>query len=181
MYSDTCSGASVSTSIEELNIAGTEAVASERTIGEEESTAADLFYTNFLDVPASDENFVPGEYPYVWRDNFRLCTGPHEIVSVEDKNMILVVDSKGPKSFAVSSCKRAHVPVSIQRTEVLPAGDLGATRPEMFNAIRKEMANLMRRGTFTLVVFPDDDSTRSAKFAFNAKPSKYVLSLKHAF
>lgn len=124
-------------------------------------------------LPSSiDEQFEIGDLVYLWRETPKCWTGPFKILNLEAKNVWLKVDSKGPKPFSITRVKRALAPLSVNWTEVLKKSDPRYSSPEMLEATRAEMVNLIKRGTFSLVVLPDDHRE-------NVIPTKFVLALKH--
>lgn len=86
---------------------------------------------------------------------------------------MLHVDTKGPKPFSVAKVKRAMMPEYIRWSETLEKGDHRIQSPEMQEAVRAEIVDLIKQGTFKLVVFPEGhDKT--------VVPSRFVCVIKES-
>lgn len=119
-----------------------------------------------------DEVYAKGDHVYVYRDTQKRWTGPHEVLEVDEKDIKLIVDSTGIKSFNVSQVKRAIEPSRIHWTEVLSNKDPRCHSPQMTEAKKKELRGLFQRGTFRVVIMPEGHGE-------NVVPSRFVLAIKH--
>ena len=128
----------------------------------------------------ADEVYETGDRVYVWREKPRMWTGPFKISSVDGKSVYIKVDSKGPRPFSITRVKRVAEPTQlvweneVLWTEVIGKGDERSISPEMLEAKRSEFVNLLKRGTFKLVMLPDGGRGE------NVVPGRFVLALKHA-
>lgn len=129
---------------------------------------------------SADEVYKENDRVYVWRERPRMWTGPFPISRVDGKSVYIRVDSKEARPFSVTRIKRAADPGNVTWdnvvlwTETLRPGDERAISPEMLEAKRTEFVSLLKRGTFKLVVLPDNGKGE------NVVPSRFVLALKHA-
>ena len=139
-------------------------------------------------VPSSaNESYEKGDLVYVWRETPRMWTGPFRVgAQVESesdtdgrsKTVYVHIDRKGvAKPFSISRIKRAAQYLQpdkhgVNWTEVLHPSDPRSQSPEMDEAKRNELVSLLKKGTFRLVVLPDDHRE-------NVVPSKFVLAVKN--
>ena len=139
--------------------------------------------------PAADRKYSTGEFAYVYREELKHYTGPHLIASVEDKCVRLHVGERtGPRSFKVSQLRPAPVtrhPIYDEQVMELddgPPTDLHTEvqhprdpRAGLFDdAKRKEILELVERGTFMLVL--EEEAGQN----LNLIPSIYVLAINHS-
>jgi hypothetical protein len=76
---------------------------------------------------ATDITYKKGDSVDVYPDEARRWTGPYVVQDVEGKNVMLIVDTKGPKSFSITRCKLAVAPYEVRWTETFthrPSRDL---------------------------------------------------------
>ena len=134
---------------------------------------------------AADNRFDPGDLVYAYRERLRKYTGPHMIATANGKHVRLhISDPRGPRSFNTAQIRRAPLPNAyaqrlaqpaikpqIMHTEVLPIGD---AREGLFDeAKRSELLDLIRRGTFKIVLRDECGKNPSVV------PSRFVLAIKH--
>jgi Reverse transcriptase (RNA-dependent DNA polymerase) len=122
---------------------------------------------------ATDITYEKGDSVYVYRDEARRWTGPYVVQDVEGKNVVLIVDTKGPKALSITRCKLAVPPYEVRWTETLTPTDPRANSALMNAAKREEILNLIRRGTFSLVTLPENHNE-------NIVPSRFVLAIKYS-
>jgi hypothetical protein len=129
---------------------------------------------------SADYTIEPGNMVYVYREKARKWIGPVRCIYRSGKQALVVMDGL-PKAFNIAQLKRAPIadpnpdpptgPVAAFVTEIVHPGD---DRESMFDAAkRKETLGLMDRGTFQLVVRPEDDGEK-----LNVLASLFVLAIK---
>jgi hypothetical protein len=116
--------------------------------------------------------YAAGEQVYVYREGHRAWTGPHKIISVDGKDVVLELPN-GHQHFNVAMVKPNMTQTTeIRWTEVLQPNDPRRVSENMTSAIREELMGLIERGTFKLVELADASDR-------NVIPPKFVLSIKH--
>jgi hypothetical protein len=123
--------------------------------------------------PESDDRiYAACEQVNVYRERHRAWTGPHKIISVDGKDVVLEL-SNGHQHFNVAIFKPSMTQTTeIRWTEVLQPNDPRRVSENMTSAIRAELMGLTERGTFKLVELADEPDK-------NVIPTKCVLSIKH--
>jgi hypothetical protein len=135
--------------------------------------------------PPDTQDIAAGQRVYVHRENDG-WSGPHLCMGADGKRAIVDLgESTGPRAFNISRLKLAHmsppipddVPLhtlhhAVYVTEVIDGND---PRAAAFGpAIRKEMMNLIDRGTFRIVMRPERTDENNP----NVLPSRFVLAIK---
>jgi transposase InsO family protein len=129
---------------------------------------------------SADYTIEPRNMVYVYREKAKKWIGPVRCIYRSGKQALVVMDGL-PKAFNIAQLKPAPIadpnpdpptgPVAAFVTETVHPGD---DRESMFDAAkRKEILGLIDRGTFQLVVRPEDDGEK-----LNVLPSRFVLAIK---
>jgi hypothetical protein len=122
--------------------------------------------------PASgDEVYEPGDSVYVHREKLKSWSGPHLVVSVKDKEVVVDIEGRHA-GYNCANVKRAFVPLPIRWTEVWEPDDARNDSVQMSDAVKAELYGLFKRVMFNIVVLPDPSSE-------NVLPTKFVYSIKH--
>jgi hypothetical protein len=119
---------------------------------------------------SADRMYAAGEQVYVYRERHRAWMGPHKIISVDGKDVVLELPN-GHQHFTVAMVRPSMIQTTvIQWTKVLQPNDPRRVSENMTSAIRAELVGLIERGTFKLVKLAD-------AYDKNVIPTKFVLSI----
>jgi hypothetical protein len=123
-------------------------------------------------VPAASAiKYCIGDSVYTYREKPRAWTGPHQVVGVDGKYILVDVGTK-LTSFSISHLKPSLIPLPIMWTEVLTPSVPRVSSPEMAIAMKDELDQWFARGTFKIVILRDP----SDKIIL---PTKFVWTTKH--
>jgi hypothetical protein len=104
---------------------------------------------------SADRMYAACEQVYVYREGHRAWTGPHKIVSVDGKDVVLELPN-GHQHFNVAMVKPSMTQTTeIRWTEVLQPNDPRRVSENMTSAIRAELMRQIERGTFKFVELAD--------------------------
>jgi hypothetical protein len=122
---------------------------------------------------SADRMYAAGKQVYVYRERrHRAWTGPHKIISVDDKDVVLEL-LNGHQHFNVAMVKPSMTQTTkIRWTEVLQPNDPRRVNENMTSSIRAEHLGLIECGTFKLMELADASDK-------HVIPAKFVLSIKH--
>jgi hypothetical protein len=129
---------------------------------------------------SADYTIEPGNIVYVYREKAKKWIGPVRCIYRSGKQALVVLDGL-PKAFNIAQLKPAPIadpnpdpPTGLVAAFVTEIAHPGDDRESMFDAAkRKEILGLIDRGTFQLVVRPEDDGEK-----LNVLPSRFVLAIK---
>jgi hypothetical protein len=89
--------------------------------------------------------YADGEQVYVYRERHRAWTGPHKIISVDGKDVVLQLPN-GQQHFNIAMFKPSMTQTTeIRWTEVLQPNDPRRVNENMTSAIRAELMGLIER------------------------------------
>jgi hypothetical protein len=121
---------------------------------------------------SADRMYAAGEQVYVYLERHHAWTGPHKIISVNGKDVVLELPN-GHQHFNVAMVNPSMTQTTeIRWTEVLQPNDPRRGSENMTSAIRAELMGLIKRGKFKLVELADASDK-------NVIPAKFVISIKH--
>lgn len=150
---------------------------------------------------ASKEFFQPGDSVLIWRENVISSRigewlGPFTVTKSDMKRKLVWASDHSRKPFSITHVKHYHPPDQcaemffaklhkslskftspnlsddIYLTEILHPTDPRASSPEMTEAKKKEIKELLRRGTFKVILKQDVPPDG------NVLPGRFVLSIK---